>query len=72
LKKMEDLTRLLDEIWYDKYQNEGETRAFEERSHVVKGSPKHAEKGWEANAKEVEEMMEMVLGIMARGWPDGR
>jgi hypothetical protein len=73
LKMMEELTRLLDEVWCDKYQEEGEgKRGFEERSHGMKGIPKGGERGWEGDAKEFEEMMEMVLGIMARVWPEGR
>jgi hypothetical protein len=72
VKLMGDLTELLDEVWFDKYQGEGvEKRAFEERSHVLKGSPRNLEKGWEGESKECEAMMEMVLGIMARGWLEG-
>jgi hypothetical protein len=69
---MGELTELLDEIWCDKYQGGGEgKRGFEERRHGLKGSPRNLEKGWEGESKEFEEMMEMVLGIMARGWPEG-
>jgi hypothetical protein len=72
VKQMGELTELLDEIWCDKYQREGEgKRGFEERSHGLKGSPRHLEKGWEGESKEFEAMLEMVLGIMARGWPEG-
>jgi hypothetical protein len=72
VKQMGELTELLDEIWCDKYQGGGEgKRGFEERRHGLKGSPRNLEKGWEGESKEFEEMMEMVLGIMARGWPEG-
>ncbi|PMD12798.1 hypothetical protein NA56DRAFT_454036 [Hyaloscypha hepaticicola] len=71
-KQMGELTELLDEIWCDKNLGEGEgKRGFEERSHVLKGSPRNLEKGWEGESKEFEAMMEIVLGIMARGWPEG-
>lgn len=69
---MGELTQLLDEIWCDKYQGDGKgKRGFEERSHVLKGSPRNLEKGWEGESKECESMTEMVLGIMVRGWPEG-
>ncbi|KAN0121986.1 hypothetical protein V8E51_000312 [Hyaloscypha variabilis] len=71
LKAMEELTKLLDEVWCDRYVNEGTgvSRAFEERAETKGERRSWEEKGWEAMAKEGEEMMEMVLGIMARGWP---
>jgi len=72
VKQMGELTELLDEIWCDKYQGEGEGKmGFEERRHGLKGSPRNLEKGWEAESKDLEAMLEMVLGIMARGWPEG-
>jgi hypothetical protein len=72
LKMMEELTRLLDEVWCDKHQNEEGKKGFEARGHGMKGSSKGRERGWEGDSKEFEEMMEMVLGIMARGWPEAR
>ncbi|KAE9381978.1 hypothetical protein N431DRAFT_425533 [Stipitochalara longipes BDJ] len=71
LNAMEELTRLLDEVWCDRYVNEGTgfNRSFEERASVKSERRSWEEKGWEEMAKEGEEMMEMVLGITARGWP---
>ena len=64
---MEELTRLVDEVWCDRYL--GTRKGFVERV-GAKGERKiWEERGWEGDAKEFEEMMEMVLGIMARGWP---
>lgn len=62
---------MLDEVWCERYVNErtGVSRAFEERAETKGERRSWEEKGWEAMAKEGEEMMEMVLGIMARGWP---
>ncbi len=67
LKAMEDLTSLLDEGWGDRYL--GTRHGFEERAGVKGERRSWEEKGWEGMAKEGDEMMEMVLGIMARGWP---
>jgi len=60
---MEELASLLDEVWCDRYEGAPVSRGFEERA----GGK--SEKTWQEMAREGEEMMEMVLGIMARGWP---
>ena len=69
LKAMEELTRLLDEVWGDRYVDGTVERGFEERTSAKSERRSWEEKAWEDVAREGEEMMEMVLGIMARGWP---
>jgi hypothetical protein len=64
---MEELTRLLDEVLRDRYL--GTREGFLERVGAKGERKSWEERGWEGDAKEFEEMMEMVLGIMARGWP---
>lgn len=65
---MGELRGLLDEIWGAKHAdlNKEKEKAFAERG---EGRGK-IERGWEVDLREFEEMGEMVLGIMGRGWPE--
>ena len=66
---MDELRGLSDEIWGAKHAGlgkEGEGKGFVER---WEGRGK-IERGWEVDLREFEEMGEMVLGIMGRGWPE--
>lgn len=55
---------MLDDVWSDKYLNRVTT--VEERR-VAKRA---VEKNWGKDIKEGEEMMEMILNIQARFWPE--
>lgn len=64
---MESLMRLLDDVWSDRYLNR--SLKFEERRD---GKQSVLLRDWEKDAKEGEEMMDMILNIQARSWPDVR
>lgn len=66
ISTMKELTKLLDEIWSDKYVDR--RRIFEERGD---GMGKMGERGGEREREGCDEMVEIVLGILGRYWPEG-
>jgi hypothetical protein len=64
LSSIQDLAKLLDNLWCDTYLSP--TKTFSERG----VSPKHKDRKWEADATEFSEMMEILLDIQSRIWPE--
>jgi len=60
----------VDEVWNDRYSSQ--SGGFKERGQGMKRSLRGGEGGWGKDTKEGEEVIEIVLGIIARIWPRGR
>lgn len=66
---MDEFRDLLDDIWGAKHTGLGKER--EGKGFVERGEGRgKIERGWEVDLREFEEMGDMVLGIMGRGWPE--
>ncbi|CZR50314.1 uncharacterized protein PAC_00186 [Phialocephala subalpina] len=69
---VEDLGKLVNDLWTDKYVKRDQDSRFSERKDTAEKKKVKLRGGgsWDEDIRELEELFEMVLDIQARFWPE--